>query len=151
MQEVARVDPDVLAAVQLALGDNPEAARIHLDALWHNLPPDDTFHRCVVAHYLADLQVDPLNELSWDRTALTLALESSPEAFNDRIPGITRESFLPSLHLNLAASHERVGQLDAARDAARAALASCGDAADTPLGDMTRSAISRICERLNVR
>lgn len=150
MQEALGVDPDVLDAVQLALNGEHDAARQRLNALWQSLRSDDAFHRCVIAHYLADLQSDPMAELSWDSMALELALRSLPKTFNERIPDVTHASFLPSLHLNVAASHERVGQLDAAAQAARAALLAIDSVTDTPLGDITRSAILRLCERLNV-
>ncbi len=148
MTQPVAVDARVLDAVQLALCGDHERATAALGELWRSLPLDDDFHRCVVAHYLADLQTDPNAELRWDERALDAALRSSPDAFNGRIPEVTHESFLPSLYLNLAASHERIGQFEAARAAASRALTLVDDGPPTALGELTRSAITRICSRL---
>jgi hypothetical protein len=150
MDHAVSVNLDVLDAVQLALNGHHDAARERLSTLWQTLPTDDVFHRCVIAHYLADLQSDPHDELRWDQTALELALTSEPRAFEGRIPDVSYASFLPSLHLNLAASHERVGDLVAASEAASNALRAVDAVNATPLGDLTRAAIARICARLGV-
>jgi hypothetical protein len=144
----AGVDQEVMGAVQAALSGQGDVARQRLDVLWSALSPVDFFHRCVVAHYMADLQADPMMELHWDRLALAAALAAAPPSFDDRIPGVTWKGFLPSLHLNLAASYERVADLDAARRHAGAARLGLEDVGDTPLGNLTRSAIDRLCERL---
>ncbi|MGC4089869.1 MAG: hypothetical protein QM756_18680 [Polyangiaceae bacterium] len=140
----------MLEAVQLSLGTERDAARERLAALWNELHEDDAFHRCVVAHYLADLQSDPQDELAWDRLALAAALSASAEAFNGRIPGVEHATFLPSLHLNLAASLERVGELGSAKLQASAALAGIDALGSTPLANLTRSAVLRLCERLGI-
>lgn len=144
----ANVNPDVMAAVELALSGNGEDARQRFDALWRSLPLDDHFHRCVVAHYMADLQAEATDELRWDRWALAAAFAAQRESFEDRVPGVSWSNFLPSLYLNLAASHERLGELEDARRYAAIALSRVGDAAETPLGDATRAAIQRLCARL---
>jgi hypothetical protein len=144
------VDPAVMDAVQQSLGTEREAARERLAELWQTLDAGDSFHRCVVAHYLADLQPDAQSELTWDELALEAALSGSPETFDGRIPGVEHGSFLPSLHLNLAASLERVGRLHAARLHASAALDKLDQLGSTPLGELTRGAVLRLCRRLGV-
>jgi len=67
----------------------------------------NTFHRCVIAHYLADMQTALDEELEWDKKALEIA-ESDPEA-----PGVA--VFLPSLHANLADCYRRAGDFAKAR------------------------------------
>lgn len=144
------VRPDVMAAVELGLAGRADEARPHFDALWRSLEADDWFHRCVVAHYMADLQVDPLLERNWDRLALDCALRAPPASFDHRIPEITWANFLPSLYLNLAAACERIGDVEAARLHAGDARRSLDDVPRTDLGELTRGAIERLCVRLGI-
>ncbi|MFE6777918.1 hypothetical protein [Streptomyces sp. NPDC057702] len=61
-------------AVMLHRGGDREEARNRLGELWLELGADgDTFHRCTLAHYLADTQDDPTDELAWDLRALAAA------------------------------------------------------------------------------
>jgi len=140
----------VLDAIQLALTGQSEIARGRLAELWAALPPDDFFHRCVIAHYMADIQTDPTAELHWDQLALDAALAASPESFDGHIPDVTLDTFLPSLHLNLASSYERTLTVDLARRHAGLALDAAAFLPATPLGEATRAAILRISARLGV-
>jgi hypothetical protein len=145
------VDATLLDAIQLALTGESEVARERLGQLWSTLPTDDLFHRCVLAHYMADLQTDPRVELQWDQLALDAALLASPASFDGHIPDVTRDAFLPSLHLNLASSYERTRDLDSARRHAQLALHAVASLPATPLGETTRAAIIRIAARLGLR
>lgn len=137
-----------LDAVQLALSGDASPARERLGELWLVLAPDDFFSRCVIAHYLADLQPDAHAELQWDLRALEAALAASPASFEHQLPNVTRESFLPSLYLNLASSYERTHDLEqATRHAALAAVA-IASVPPSPIAETTRQAILRISERL---
>lgn len=61
-------------AVMLHRGGDREEARNRLGELWQELGPDgDALHRCTLAHYLADTQDDPADELAWDLRALAAA------------------------------------------------------------------------------
>ncbi|MFT2016802.1 hypothetical protein ACMA1D_13285 [Streptomyces sp. 796.1] len=61
-------------AVMLHRGGDREEARNRLAALWQEVGPDgDSLHRCTLAHYLADTQDDPADELAWDLRALAAA------------------------------------------------------------------------------
>lgn len=80
---------------RLQAGDRA-AARAGLLALAGELAPDDHFHRCVLAHHLADAQDDPAEELRWDLVALEAARGAPPEAFDGRFPGVSLAGFLPS-------------------------------------------------------
>ncbi|GEM37184.1 hypothetical protein [Nocardia ninae] len=100
---------DIFAAVRLGGGDRA-AARQALEKLWDEIGEGgDPLHRCVIAHHLADLQDTAADALLWDRRALAAVFG----------PGIPLDeglrSFLPSLYLNLADSHRRVGDFEAAR------------------------------------
>ncbi|GAA3153469.1 hypothetical protein GCM10017687_84090 [Streptomyces echinatus] len=56
-------------------GDREEARSRFLD-LWVEIGEDgDPLHRCTLAHYLADTQDDPGDELAWDLRALSAAEE----------------------------------------------------------------------------
>lgn len=50
----------IVAAVELGRSGDRTAARLALDALWTEIGEDDgdAFHRCVLAHVVADLQDD---------------------------------------------------------------------------------------------
>lgn len=146
----SNMTPELVAAIQLALDGHTEAAAIRLQALWTTLAEDDFFHRCVLAHYMADLQATPADELAWDKLALHAALAGSAACFDGRLPGVTRSQFFPSLYLNLASSYEKIGDVTAARNHAQLAWDHMHALDDTPLADLTRNAIERLCARLDV-
>lgn len=141
---------EVLDAVQGALTGEVEAARRRFAELWQALPLDDFFHRCVLAHYMADLQTEPNAELHWDELALEAALAAAPESFEQQMPGVTWASFLPSLHLNLASCYERTSSPLRAQEHALLALRSSATLPASPLAETTRGAILRLCERLGI-
>ncbi|WP_241563029.1 hypothetical protein [Streptomyces sp. E1N211] len=112
-------------------GDREEARR-RLLGLWAEIGEDgDPLHRCTLAHYLADTQDDPGDELAWDLRALTAAEEAGGTPAYDGAPAV--RGLYPSLQLNLAADYLRLGRPDAAR--AQPALTlhqrTCGPRADT--------------------
>ncbi|MFJ9032877.1 hypothetical protein ACIRQP_30985 [Streptomyces sp. NPDC102274] len=147
-------------AVMLLHGGDREEARNRFGELWTELgEAGDAFHRCALAHYLADTQDDPGDELAWDLRALTAADglgESAADggaaevrgdddrgddggAGGDRlaearesVPGTSSvvRAFYPSLHLNLAADYLKLQR----PEAARLHLDRARDAADA-LGD----------------
>lgn len=61
---------------------------------------EDSYDRCVAAHYIAHLETDPHQALMWNLAALQHAQNSDPESV---------EPFLPSLYVNLGHSYERTG------------------------------------------
>ncbi|MFI6376829.1 hypothetical protein [Streptomyces sp. NPDC050546] len=126
-------------------GDREEARHRFLD-LWAEIGEHgDPLHRCTLAHYLADTQDDPGDELAWDLRALTAAEEVS----EDGLPsdGAVR-AFYPSLHLNLADDYLKLGQCDAARTHLRRARTTAAALADDRYGEGVRSAIERLESRL---
>lgn len=142
------VSADILAAVDTLHRGDVDRARAELEAIWARVDPDDRFHRCVVAHYLADAQEHPIEELRYDVLALAAARGATAGEFDGRFPGVTLSGFLPSLHLNLAASYERVGELTLARVHAHEAAEAAARVPQTDLGELTRKAIERIARRL---
>ncbi|MGW7691824.1 hypothetical protein ACWGMA_23665 [Streptomyces asiaticus] len=144
MAEARRQTPDgdavltrIGQAVMLHRGGDREEARNRLTALWREIERDGApFHRCALAHYLADTQDDPLDELIWDLRALAAA---------DGVTGaLAPRAFLPSLHLNVAAGHLKLGQQEAARGQLALAREAAGALGEDPYGDGVRAAILRL-------
>ncbi|MEU0053137.1 hypothetical protein ABZ299_29035 [Streptomyces sp. NPDC006184] len=127
-------------------GDREEARSRFLD-LWAEVGEDGApLHRCTLAHYLADTQDDPADELAWDLRALSAAEELSDGRAADGPDSV--RGFLPSLHLNLAADYVKLGRTDAARSHLRRARRAASHLSDDGYGTGVRSAISRLELRL---
>ena len=128
------------AVILLHAGDREEA-RNRLGAIWAELGEDgDRLHRCTLAHYMADAQDDPADELAWDLRALTAADGAGPRG--------AMGAFYPSLHLNLAADYVKLHRPDAARVHLNRARAACAVLADDGYGNGVRAAIARLELRL---
>ncbi|MFE5400460.1 hypothetical protein ACFQ9Z_03480 [Streptomyces sp. NPDC056580] len=133
--------------VMLHRGGDREEARRRLLQLWAEIGEDGApLHRCTLAHYLADTQDDPADELAWDLRALSAAEELA----DGRGAGdpVSVRGFIPSLHLNLAADYARLGQAEAARSHLGRARRTAGSLSDDGYGDGVRAAISRLELRL---
>lgn len=135
-------------AVMLLHGGDREEARNRFAALWAEIGEQgDALHRCTLAHYMADTQDDPEDELAWDLRALRAADALAPQGPGsgpaDRVRG-----FYPSLHLNLAADYSAVGESRLARSHLALARLACGSLADDVYGDGVRAAVGRMELRL---
>ncbi|MFG1794287.1 hypothetical protein [Nocardia sp. NPDC049149] len=129
---------DIFAAVRLGGGD-PAAARQALEKLWDEIGEGgDPLHRCVIAHHLADLHDTAADALLWDRRALAAVFG----------PGVPLDeglrSFLPSLYLNLADSHRRVGDFEAARMQLTIARGHLDVLANDAYGALIRTSLDRV-------
>lgn len=85
-----------------------DGARHDLLNIWERIAGTaDTFHRCVLAHYVADLH-GPAEAIVWDERALEAASEATNRAEDEAADEQTVAAaaqvagFYPSLHLNLA-------------------------------------------------
>ncbi|WOX08121.1 hypothetical protein [Streptomyces sp. N50] len=138
--------------VMLHHGGDREEARERLLGLWAELGEDgDPLHRCTLAHYLADTQDDPTDELAWDLRALSAAdeLTDGRDAGDAGQKGaVAVRAFYPSLHLNLAADYVKLDRPDAARTHIRRARSACAVLADDGYGNGVRAAIGRLELRL---
>ncbi|MET9096564.1 hypothetical protein ABZX72_31265 [Streptomyces cyaneofuscatus] len=145
-------------AVMLLHGGDREEARNRFGLLWSELGADgDGLHRCTLAHYMADTQDDPGDELAWDLRALTAAEALSGERPAEHRDSLAVQALYPSLHLNLAADYVKLQRPDAARihlrqarDAADA-LEDGGSGAPGPYSGYdggVRAAIERLEERM---
>jgi hypothetical protein len=130
-------------------GDREEARHRYL-ALWAEIGEHgDPLHRCTLAHYLADTQDDPGDELAWDLRALSAAEELAQDDAAERHGGrVAARALYPSLHLNLAADYDRLGHREAARLHLRRARGAAEALADDRYGEGVRAAIRRLETRL---
>ncbi|MGP4006703.1 hypothetical protein [Streptomyces sp. 4N124] len=129
-------------------GDREEARHRFLD-LWAEIgATGDPLHRCTLAHYMADTQDDPVDELAWDLRALTAAEELTDERLAEHEGALAARALYPSLHLNLAADYVKLGRAEAARAHVRRARGAVHALGDDPYGDGVRAAISRLELRL---
>ena len=62
---------DITDAIGLALGGEKQQGRDALADCWAATADTDHAQRCVIAHYLADLQPTLDDEVAWDETALS--------------------------------------------------------------------------------
>ncbi|MFJ7415781.1 hypothetical protein ACIQWZ_34015 [Streptomyces sp. NPDC098077] len=155
-------------AIMLLHGGDREEARNRFGALWSELGADgDALHRCTLAHYMADTQDDPGDELAWDLRALTAAegLRTAEAPGEGDGPGEGRggapapehrdtpavRAFYPSLHLNLAADYLKLQRPDSARIHLQRARAAAESLADDGYGGGVRAAIDRLELRLRER
>ncbi|MGA5601030.1 hypothetical protein ACPCUF_08340 [Streptomyces griseoincarnatus] len=129
--------------VMLHHAGDREEARHRLLGLWAEIGEDgDPLHRCTLAHYLADTQDDPGDELAWDLRALTAAEEAGGTPAYDGAPAV--RGLYPSLQLNLAADYLRLGRPDAARTHLDRARGAARTLADDRYGEGVRAAIRRL-------
>jgi hypothetical protein len=143
---------DITAAVTLGRTGETETARLRLGELWERIgPTGDAFHRCTLAHYLADLYDDPAEALVWDVRALDAAkalTDDRAQRYHDSLPVA---GFFPSLHLNLADNFRRLGSFTAARDHLTAARAQEHTLGNDEYGALIRQAISGVEEAIERR
>lgn len=149
-------------AVMLHRGGDREEARNRFARLWEEIgegggPPsapavgeqgEMSVLRCILAHYMADTQDDPADELAWDQRALAAVGGLCDERPHDHHASVAVRAFYPSLHLNLAADHVKLGQRQAARAHLERARAACAALADDAYGAGIRAAIGRLELRL---
>jgi hypothetical protein len=129
---------EIEEAVALGHAGDTAAARQRFAELWDRV--DDPFHRCALAHHAADVQPSPAEELHWDLRALAAA-----DSVRDRT---AVAAFYPSLHLNLADVHRRLGDLDQATHHLARAEATVDTLPDDGYGRMIRGGIARCAERM---
>jgi hypothetical protein len=136
-------------AIMLLHGGDREEARNRLGVIWSEIGEEgDALHCCTLAHYMADTQDDPGDELAWDLRALAAAqgLTDGRVAAHRDSPAV--RAFYPSLHLNLAADYLKLQRPEAARihlDRARdAAVVLTDDGYDAGV----RAAIGRLEQRM---
>ncbi|MEU6059117.1 hypothetical protein [Streptomyces sp. NPDC047097] len=146
-------------------GGDREEARNRFAALWRQIGEHGApLHRCTLAHYMADAQDDPGDELAWDLRALTAAESAADSGFGAGWAGsgaaagdgpgaeggsaAALRALYPSLQLNLAADYAKLHRPDAARAHLARARATAEDLAQDGYGTGVRAAIARLERRL---
>ena len=135
----------ITAAVTRGRTGEDATARSELQAIWQEIgPTGDAFHRCVLAHYLADLFDEPARSLAWDVRALDAADAVTDERAKEHHASLAVAGFYPSLHLNLADNYRRLGSFEAAEDHLRLANERVHDLEEGPYGDLIRRALTEV-------
>ena len=131
-------------------GEREDARRLFAE-IWADAGGEagDPFHRCALAHSMADVQDDVREELLWDERALAAAdaLTDARVAEGGVPAGVA--AFYPSLHLNLAECHRKLGHLGEARRHLERGRAAVGALPDDAYGRMIRGGLDRLAERLD--
>ncbi|MEU5659831.1 hypothetical protein ABZ802_30030 [Streptomyces sp. NPDC047737] len=140
-------------AIMLLHAGDREEARNRFGVIWSEIGEDgDALHRCTLAHYMADTQDDPGDELAWDLRALTaaegLGEGAAPEPAGEHPDASAVRAFFPSLHLNLAADYLKLQRFEAARLHLDRAWDAAGVLERDDYGGSVRAAIGRMEQRL---
>lgn len=136
--------------IELSQRGEREAARRLFAEVWDQIGGEngDPFHRCGLAHSMADVQDDVHEELTWDLRALEAAdLITDERAAQAGVTSLVA-GFYPSLHLNLGECYRKLGELDRAREHLERGQAAVGALADDGYGQMIRGGLDRLNERL---
>ncbi len=138
----------ITAAIALALGGEKAAGQRGLVRCWRASGETDHAQRCVMAHYLADLQPDLADEVLWDERALSA---HHHVVDGDLAPiGIsTARGLAPSLHLNLGDGYLRQGRLDDAEVQLHAGLVAQDALAVDGYGALIRRGLAGLATRIS--
>lgn len=139
---------EITAAITVILEGDPTTGASRLRALWTTTHPAEHAQRCVMAHYLADLEADLDEEVQWDECALK---EFTHVRETDLTPiGIASAAGLaPSLHLNLGDGYLRQGHSAKARKQLELGRAAAGVLGDDGYGTMIRKGLDGLGNRLD--
>lgn len=149
MEQPDPVMAEIAQVVELGQAGSAAQARERFTQLWELLGPrGDPLHRCALAHYAADVQEDLAEELRWDLRALAAADELTDERAQQHHHSLAVAGFSPSLHLNLADVHRRLGDPVRARDHLARAERAVDALGDDGYGRMIRQGIARCAARL---
>jgi hypothetical protein len=137
----------IMSAVALALTGDKDRGRAALVSCWDGTSGVEHAQRCVIAHYLADLQPSLEDEVAWDEVALS---EHAHVTDEDLAPlGMQSAAHLAaSLHLNLGEGYLRQGRVAAAGVQLAAGLDACGALPTDGYGALIRSGLDRLQHRI---
>src|SRR5262245_5853871 len=123
---------DIFAAISLLQSGDRAGGRAALAAIWARIADDlEPIHECTPAHYMADVQDDPADELAWDIRALNAALRCADADAqpHSKLPPIA--AFMPSLHVNLAEDYFKLGDIARSKDHLSSARSFIGQLSNT--------------------
>ena len=139
---------EITGAVGLALGGDRDAGAMALAQCWARTGDADHARRCVLAHYLADLESDLADEIAWDERALAAYAHVDDEDLT--VIGIPHAGGMaPSLHLNLGDGYLRAGRMDEARAQLAAGVAQVEVLGADGYGAMIRQGLERLAARID--
>jgi hypothetical protein len=129
-----------------------ESARRDLLAIWQQIGvAGDPFHRCTLAHYLADLYEDPAESLIWDVRALDAADALTEERAQQHHASLHVAGFYPSLYLNIADNLRRLGAFTAAAEHISNAEQHTSALPEDAYGETIRTAITEVHQAIDNR
>jgi hypothetical protein len=120
------------AGMTAEMEDRPDEALALYEEAWETAVT--ATERCIAAHFLARQQESDQATLHWNQEALRLA---------DAVDDDSVQSFYPSLYLNLAHSHELLGNLAEARRYYDLAAARVDELPEGLYGTRVRNSIAR--------
>ncbi|WP_181275734.1 hypothetical protein [Brevibacterium oceani] len=139
-------------AVELGRSGDVAAARIGLLDVWQQIGASgDPFHRCTLAHYLADLCDHPAEALIWDTRALDAAASITDDRAQQHHHSLQVAGFYPSLFLNIADNLRRLEAFDSALEHITQAEERCGALPDDGYGETIRTAIREVHRSIDDR
>lgn len=138
---------EIVTAVAGALSGDRVKGRRDLLACWAGTATADHAHRCVLAHYLADLEDDLDQEVLWDEQALD-AHAHVRDADLAPLGMPAAAGLAPSLHLNLGDDYLRQGRTTQAREQLAAGLAALPALPNDEYGAMIRRGLTALQQRL---
>ncbi|HBJ72890.1 MAG TPA: hypothetical protein DDY88_04095 [Actinobacteria bacterium] len=140
---------EILEAIGLALAGERDAGQAQLRDCWERTTDQQHAQRCVLAHYLADLESELEAEIAWDERAIN---EFSDVGEFDLVPiGISSAAAMaPSLHLNLGDGYLRASRIAEARTQVVSGIASSGLLDDTGYGALIRSGLDRLLAKVEL-
>ncbi|GAC68942.1 hypothetical protein [Gordonia soli] len=135
----------IMEAVTVGRSGDTDSAATSLTDIWTRIGPDgDALHRCTVAHHLADLQDHPADSLVWNVRALDAADSLTDSRVRDHHDDLRVAGFYPSLYLNLADDHRRLGAVETARRHLTQARERLGVLADDDYGRLVQTGVDRV-------
>ncbi|WP_109776605.1 hypothetical protein [Quadrisphaera granulorum] len=138
----------VVSAVGRALAGDRAGGRSDLLACWQRTGDADHAQRCVLAHYLADLEERLEDEVAWDERALDAYRRVGRKDL--AAIGIADAAGLaPSLHLNLGDGYLRQGRVAPARAQLDSALSAQHALGDDGYADMIRRGVEALRGKLD--
>lgn len=139
----------ITASVTKGRAGDSESARLEMLSIWDDIGVDgDPFHRCTLAHYLADLFKHPAQAPIWDVRALDAADELTDQRARRFEAGLQVAAFYPSLHLNIADNLRRLSAFDAAQEHIEAAQRACSSLGDDDYGQFIKNSIDFVGEKI---
>lgn len=152
MSEPDEVMDSISAAIVLQQSGELDTARERFAEIWDFVGLDgDPFHRCVLAHFMADVHDDPADRLVWDQRALDAAASLTDERAQRHHPSLAVRGFYPSLYLNLAQDYDLLGDSARAREHIELAKGVLHLLDEDGYGGGIRAAVSRLDDTISAK